>query len=943
MNKRIVLLLPVLVLTAAVMAVVYLSGSDDPSSQTPSPTAVAEAVIPTATAGKTGRAVLSVSSAPSKPVTAPSAASGQQSPSLATGDGATLRLNADGTVAGVAVQGRSLPRLSGSGGFSIRMAGHNPNLIPNPGFEADVDGDGMPDGWRIDSQGATIPTLDTTTAHSGGRSFKLHNPTTATSRSFTTVIPVRPYTNYTFSAWFKTENLLPTAPPVGKSAVRVKVQQLSSTGVVGAHMAYGYTNTANWNRQFVGFRTLGTTRQVRISGYIQAGSGTAWIDDAYLGELLSRTPIPVRGTVSRGAEGNELVQNHSLPGEELAFKATYTPGKGHIRIDGAIEDIASENSPRSDKALRVTYTLPVNAVGWKWGDYARRSRTISGGTYLYNTIKLQQTSRYPFSTIYDDRSSLSIGVPLNQPRFFTTRYSTSGGFSITFDLGVSRAAAKLGSRATFSFIIYTSDPQWGYRAATQKYYDIYPDFFRRRTDPAREGMWFVRTYGWLPNAANDLGLGLHMLSLGTDHQQKNDTSGATQVRWDNENDIYSSAYNHHWAFYYGGDYAGGPPTYEEVIRRLGADARITPGDDPEERLRDEASAALASTASDFNGRLYYERYDRRFHAFYQNLDPDVSPSMDWAAAVQKHQVQRAIDLAGSSGGRLDGIHLDSTSGARRWAAVDNYNRQHWAVTDVPLTFSYDSGLVTQRGLFPMYEHVRRLKSYLESKGMILSANFNANEATAGGFYLADLIDYFGIEQGIQQRDKSARLVSVDSFAMLKRTMANQRPLSSLDEKIGDENLTLGQVEDRIEQSLFYGIWVGGREGDWNEAEKQAMYAKYTPVFQRLGAASWHPVTNARSSNPNVWLERFGTVARNDLRFTVRNETDTPQNYTLTADLNRDGVRTALGVRATEELTGSTLPVTLNGERTQAMISASIPARSTRVISLDVEPTGSRLP
>ncbi len=161
----------------------------------------------------------------------------------------------------------------------------------------------------------------------------------------------------------------------------------------------------------------------------RGGSGTAWIDDAYLGELLSRTPIPVRGTVSPRRRGQRAKsRNHLLPGEELAFKAKYTPGKDHIRIDGAIEDTASENSPRSDKALRVTYTLPVNAVGWQWGDYARRSRTISGGTYLYNTISWQQTSRYPFSTIYDDRSSLSIGVPLNQPRFFTTRYTTGGAF-----------------------------------------------------------------------------------------------------------------------------------------------------------------------------------------------------------------------------------------------------------------------------------------------------------------------------------------------------------------------------------------------------------------------------------------------------------------------------------------------------------------------------------
>ena len=872
---------------------------------------------------------------------------GAQEPlSITSGDGVGLQIKTDGTVGRISVGDRTIPKLPGGGGFTMQMVGRNRNLITNGGFETDTNSDGMPDNWRVEGQGASRPVLDKTVAYKGSRSFRLRNKAVATSAEFVTDVRVGPYNHYTLSAWFKSDNLLPEAAPAVPSALRLKVEQLNQDGaVVATTHTSGYSGSADWNRHFVGFRTLGTVKHVRVSGLISGGSGTGWIDDVYMGKLLQDYVIPVRGNVvSDGAGG--LKQHAELPGQKLALDAVYTGAKDHIRIDGAVTDTAAQSNLDTDKAFQLTFTLPINAIGWQWGDYARRSRTITNGVYSYDTIKLQQSSRYPYSVVYDDKSSLGMGMPLSTPRIFRSRYHTKRGLSMTFDLGVSKAASALGAKANFSIIIYTSDPAWGFRAATKKYYTMFPQYFVRRTQPQREGMWFVTADRVkLANTYKDFGLGLHMVSLGSDSNQNNSTSGTASILWDNQRNIYVGAYNHHWAYYQPRLSPDVLPRYDAVIERLTSWADASATTDAEIRRRDEARAALVSTARDFNGRLYYEAYNTRHLAYYQNLHPDVSAAMDWARAVQTYQVQKAIDLANGTGGRLDGIHLDSTSGVRRWAAVDNYYRRHWSVATVPLTYSYDSGLVTERGIFAMYEQVKRLAEFLHARGMILSANFNANEATTSGYFMADRIDSFGIETGLPERDLSARQVTVDSFALLKRTMAYQRPVSTLDSKMGDGTIPLSAVEDRIEQALFYDIYSGARgevktdgtePGDtWSDEKRRVIYAKYTPTFKTLSAAGWEPVTNAVSSNPNVWLERYGYASKGNLYIALRNETSDPQNYTMTVDLNKDGLKAVAEAQAVEQLTSTTIPTSLDWTGSKATLTATIEPKTTRVIKINV--------
>jgi hypothetical protein len=852
-----------------------------------------------------------------------------------------VQLGGRGAVTGITVGKRRIPMLPKPGGFSVRVAGGGRNLLPNPSFEVDRDGDGIPDGWRF-APGLGRRELTDIAAHSGRRSLRVSIPAEGTSAALATTIPVEPRTHYVVSAWFKSVNVQPTIPPAvrepwhRKSPVRFEVVQVSKGQTLVAS-AHGYTDTAEWNRQFVGFKTGPDVQHVRVRGLIRQGSGTAWFDDLSVRTLFGGGSVPVGGKLDRSKE--HVTQHGEVAQGSLSVDAKLRQHPDHVRVDATVT-----TSSRRDIGLQVTYTLPINASGWQWADDARRTRTIEDDMYSsLSSSSLQRTSKYPFGAIFDRHSTVAFGVPLQKPRIFRIEYVQGQGLRLTFDLGLSRKAG-IGPRADFSFVIFTADPSWGFRAVTQRYYELFPSSFVRRTDPACEGAWFVAPpMEDLGSSYRDFGLGLNMVALGKASSQSYSTWGTRYVKWDDDRGIYTSAYGHHWAFYLPIGSPDSPtPSYDDATARLQATARGSPRDAAGVRLRDEARAALRSTARDFNGRRYYERYGE-FLAHYQILTPHIRPAPDWSSAVRRHQVERALRTAATTGGRLDGLHLDSTSGMRRWGAADDYEQRHWAEATIPLTFSYDSGLVTLRGVLALHKHINDLADYVHSKRMILSANFNADVWRTAGFIGADEIDYFGIEQGLKARANGG---SADPFALWKRTLAYQRPISTLDARVGKGTMSVAALDRQLQQNLFYGIFAGawdpkveadgiGTGTKWTDERFADIWATYTPLFKELARAGWEPVTHARTSDPAVWVERFGPASRGLLLFTIRNETTIRRPYRMTIDLRalaRGPVRRAL---ARERVTDTALAVSVDRSGARGVVSDVVPPGSTRVVALDL--------
>jgi hypothetical protein len=173
--------------------------------------------------------------------------------------------------------------------------------------------------------------------------------------------------------------------------------------------------------------------------------------------------------------------------------------------------------------------------------------------------------------------------------------------------------------------------------------------------------------------------------------------------------------------------------------------------------------------------------------------------------------------------------------------------------------------------------------------MILSANFNGGADRALGWLGADRIDYFGIEQGLP--DRAGGIDHVDGLALLKRTLAGARPVTSLDSAIAEGELGLEEIESRLNQSLLYGVFPGAwlrdeneagqTEATWSTPANRALFATYSPRFRDLAGAGWEPVTHARCEDSAVWVERFGSAP--EVFLTIRNETDVGRVCALAAD------------------------------------------------------------
>jgi hypothetical protein len=893
---------------------------------------------------------------------------------ISTGDGSMqLAFSSTGAIIGAKAGSRCLERLVYSGGFSARLAGGQPNLLANASFDS---GTSTPTSWLRSGSG---PVSQATETHAGTRAVQISRTTVGTSGDLHQTVRIATNTNYVLSGWFKSVNVKPTSgaatnPVVTKDVSPLEIQAIvkDSGGRVlpGDYRAYGYTDTADWNFQSVGFRTPSNAYSVTIYLRMKSGSGTGYFDSLYLSQLLAPSSVPTASSTISRVDPVTLSQSMTLTGQPLRIAATYTAKQNHIRIDGKVISTGTSSSVSTDdRALQVTFNLPVNATNWYWADYARRSRQIATGIrYEFDNHQTTPTSRYPWATVYDGGSAVSIGSPLSVPRGYTTRYDTRQGLTITFDLGVSRSAAKLDNAAPFSILLFTSDPTWGMRAATKKFYDIEPTSFVREYRADNQGIPFIQAgqqgagLDTLddPNTAldesKDFGLGLNLLGLGY-----NGEWGKQYLRWDDPRNISAVAYTHLW-----GDFRDRCPgtdantclnqTYDAYVASVRADATGPAG-----RTRDESAAALTNAAKDFNGRIRYDlSASRAEYRTFLNGDPDIPSTPTWAGVIQTHMLDKALSVAAEAPGTLEGIYIDSTSGFRQWGQVDDYDRSKWAVADAALYLSYASGRVAQRTFFNNYEQVKRTKAWVQARGMYLAMDYNAQELTEGGFLGADLPDYFVIENGLPDRDYPEWGVTMDSYAIHKRSMASQRPVGSVDEhgcKSGfplNGSLGADTLRFRVQQSLFYGIYAGPCRWEttsWYTSAHRAIYKLFTPLFQRLGEAGWEPLTNARSDNTALWLERYGNLKDDDLNFALRNETSTTKTAKLTINLDNSydrpvGTLTELKAKLQHQTgsypsgpfslyrkdyttTGGT--ITLDASRSTATLTVSLPAYTTGVL------------
>ena len=268
----------------------------------------------------------------------------------------------------------------------------------------------------------------------------------------------------------------------------------------------------------------------------------------------------------------------------LRLEASFDAAKDHLAIAGSVTDTTGR-----DRAVTLLFALPLDATGWQWGDDVRQSRLIGGSGEFANTTSLRcgangKMSLYPLAAVWSERTGLALALDMDHPAQYRLVYHAgTRQFFIAYDFGLTKDTARFPSSADFRFVLYRFNPRWGFRAALQKYYDLFPQQFARRV--TREGVWMPFTDIAKVPGFEDFGFGFQ--------------EGASNVPFDDQHGIASFIYVEpmsHWLAMP----RDVPRTYDDALSVLNKDLSGARG----KQAAEMAAATLTSGIENAEGRLF---------------------------------------------------------------------------------------------------------------------------------------------------------------------------------------------------------------------------------------------------------------------------------------------------------------------------------------------------
>ncbi|MFQ6097103.1 MAG: hypothetical protein ACE5O2_05190 [Armatimonadota bacterium] len=642
----------------------------------------------------------------------------------------------------------------------------------------------------------------------------------------------------------------------------------------------------------------GRVARVEANGRQLSPSDDAAAGGFFVRDVASGETALAAGTVkSRGATA---VQVSNIGALDLQTEATFAATPNAIDVLFRVRDLTNE-----DRILTLYFGIPIARERLVWWDDIYTSRQVIPSAEFGNFHSGPfgangKWSAYPFATVCQPDAAVALAVPLDRPRLIRLAYNARVRMLfVACDVALVPETRKFPSEADFSFRIYTHEPEWGFRAAAQAYYDLFPEPFSRRVPRyggwvcwgTLEGMPGLRDYGFLYHWGG---------------------SGANAAKFDDAAHIYSFLYNDSVRFFADIGQFDHRPTRDEANAVF---EQYLNAEDPAafvlsrpktatgraryvtlQRSLGEAEAAeylkrcvaavkrSAATAADgkwvpgyvinrkdwgpenwWTGRLYC------------NPDPDIPGG--YGQFLFRDVLGRTFAEYRKQGAELDGVGLDNFFVN---ALSPDCRRDHFAYVDHPLTFLHADLVPVILGDFALYEWVHELRGWLGPDRYVI-----ANTGRMPFPFNIGQLDINGYEWNIER------------MGPIARTMSFRKPVVTLPVK--DEHYTEAWIKGLVPLGFFPGGY--GNERFKTDEGLRALYRKYVAVIHRLNEAGWKPITNARSSTPSVRLERFGRGDR--ILLTAHNTGDERAATTVTFKPTKPPEGAA---HARELLSGEDLPV-----------------------------------
>ncbi|GEM_PF-2107216 len=629
------------------------------------------------------------------------------------------------------------------------------------------------------------------------------------------------------------------------------------------------------------------------------------------------------------ASGGRLRFSGAIPQAALELSAELRGGD-FIDVRGEVRDTSG-----ADRALSVSFTLPVGLSGWRWENTAARAETVSPGRvypyapddFLYLGKKGDgfadedhgnygiRTSKLPFTAVAKGGLGLALAYPVHEPRVFLLSASAEG-LTVTFSLGVTPITRRFPSRASFRFILYPVDGAWGIRSAAERYYAFFPELFRGH----------CRRHGNIESISNpekrpppehleDMGIAYSE----NDYQWTNGEAPEASVRLARSLGLGPKDMFHWRGAWYGFFEAPAGTTRDAMLSALKAQAEgrapaTSHGQNNQFCGCPHALSAKAmynSCLIDHQGKLErvrfeYPQYNGWLLPF--NLDPNLPKpnraqlATDWQFRYIRRWKEKGF--RGPFGIAFDAF--DDFSGFRRL----NFRRDHLAVMDVPATFDPASGRVCQVKGFHDWTWLRGQSALAHRAGGRVMSNVNLEHAMMFG----------GPHLDVVFRERRAD-DHTDERLSVQRMLMGGKPIAFPGGSRAPDSAAAWVREAR--RLLAFGMAPGPKFSRWQELRE------HMPLFSRVAEAGWRPVPYARAKG--LWIERFGDRPGR-LFLAVRNCGQKPLASRLEIDLAGLGLAKSAGRLAVRQVSPE---AAVRLARSGAKLSGTVrvPGRETVVLEL----------
>lgn len=676
----------------------------------------------------------------------------------------------------------------------------------------------------------------------------------------------------------------------------------------------------------------------------------------YLKVLSTLIIVIVFGNVSVAAVEKSVTSikvEYSVPGAKLPNKAELPmishSGSANVRIsifrDQSYQVVIHEIDrnyytevngevqalTESGSCLTLRIIFPVKGEKWIWFSGLDSSVEMKEGMIYTDTISTRTTippagafngkdlssggygdavgmgtmSYYPLCALSAGTTGTALGVEISLPLVYRLSGEKNKGLIAEFDLATSPLTKKFPGRAFFKLSRYDFNAEWGMRAALKTYYNIYDDAFKKRV--INEGIWLPFTAmrsipGW-----EDFGFAYHETSWGSSDTK--DGVKTPNIISDRGTGVLSFQYTEPWDVQI--PIKSKTIPYDSVVSE-----KLLPG-----RHLDYLKV---SATKDKNGLWQTRRLETPWFrtgwavSITTNCDPEL-PGFNRYNFVRQGEIDPALKL------NADGIYFDSMEW--NWHHDLNYNEDHFAFTDYPLTFSAAVRKPAIWNLVSEFEFMKKISDEMHSQGKLAMGNGHGWNP-----FVASSLDLFGAE--LSWYSTGDHNVTALDF---KRIISFQKPIVFLlNEGLNDKAFTdspYSGYEVYFEKMMAYGFFPSFFSVDasndpyWQDKKKiengRPFFKKYIPLIKEISAAGWEPVTAAGTTAEGVRIERFGD--EKEFYFTVRNNGSTDKTCILTIDL--EALKIKGRFKASEIVTGKTALITNN------KITVDVPSVRTRVIKI----------